>query len=423
MLDLRYVLENLDTVREKTSARGGGFDFDELESLAAERREAIHASESLRAEQKRASDGMKSLKPGTEEFDRLRGELRQMSTRTKELEERRRTVDEAIEVLLLQLPNLVADEVPAGSSDAENVEVRRVGEPSALDTVHDHVHVAEGLGLLDMEAAARVSGARFAYLRGAGARLERALATLMLDMHVGEHGYEELSTPYLVHAPSLVGTGQLPKFEDDLFRTGDHFLIPTAEVPVTNFLREQIVEGLEQPLRYCALTPCFRREAGSHGRDTRGLIRMHQFLKVELVKFCRPEQSEAEHESLVQEACAVLDRLELPYRVVELCTGDIGFSAARCFDIEVWLPSRGGYVEISSCSNFREFQARRASIRYRAEAGGKPAHVHTLNGSGLAVGRALVAVLENGQRPDGSVVLPKALVPLMGGLEVLEPAG
>ncbi|TVR02557.1 MAG: serine--tRNA ligase [Deltaproteobacteria bacterium] len=425
MLDVRAVLDNLDDVRERTKARGAAFDIERLAALAEERRDAIHAFEQLRAEQKRASGEMKGLRPGSEEFDALRTRLREMSDRIKALDEARRLADEALEALLLEVPNPIAPGVPRGASDADNVEVRRWGTPRSFDgeEVRDHVDLATELGILDMEAAARVSGARFAFLTGAGARLERALASLMLDIQTVEHGHVEVAVPYLVHAPSLVGTGQLPKFGEDLFRAGEHYLIPTAEVPLTNLFREQIIEGLEEPIRLCAHTPCFRREAGSHGRDTRGLIRMHQFSKVEMVRICRPEDSEAEHESMVHHACLVLERLELPYRVVELCSGDIGFSAARCFDIEVWLPSRGGYVEISSCSNCHDFQARRAGIRYRPEPGARPQFAHTLNGSGLAVGRALVAVLENGQQEDGSVRLPVALVPYMGGIEVLRKGG
>lgn len=423
MHDLRTIVDQLEEVRRRTEARGVDFDFARVQELAEARRSAVFAFEQLRAEQKRASTEMKGLKPGSEAFTERRESLREMSERTRDLEAQRREVEQTLEALLLQLPNLIADDVPHGASEAENVEVRRWGSiPELAGPVRDHLEIGEGLGIVNMEAAARMSGARFAFLCGAGARLERALAALMLDLHVTRHGYVEMSPPVLVQAPALVGTGQLPKFEDDLFRAGDHFLIPTAEVPLTNYHREEIIEDLSEPRRYCALTPCFRREAGSHGRDTRGLVRMHQFPKVELVKICRPEDSPEEHERLVREACAVLELLEIPHRVIELCSGDIGFGAQRCFDIEVWLPSRKGWVEISSCSNCGEFQARRAGIRYRT-AEGRPAFAHTLNGSGVAVGRAMVALLELGQQADGSVRLPAALVPYMGGVSQLVPPG
>lgn len=414
MLDLRDVLENLDDVRRKTAARHTSFDFDKLEELASARRTAIHDYETLRAEQKRSSAEMKSLKPGSDEFNERRALLKEMSDTIKGHEERRREAEEQLHELLLTLPNLVAAEVPLGSCEDDNREVSRWGTPAAFDfEVRDHVALGESLGILDQEAAARAAGSRFSYLRGAGARLERALATMMLDIHTTEHGYEEFWTPYLLNRDALTGTGQLPKFEEDLFETGGFYLLPTAEVSLTNYYREQIIEDLDETLQMCAFTPCFRSEAGSHGRDTRGLIRQHQFDKVELVKICRPEASEAEHERLVREACTILERLELPYRVLELCSGDIGFSAKRCFDIEVWLPAQERYREISSCSNCGDFQARRAQIRYR-DADGRPQFVHTLNGSGLAVGRTWLALLENYQNADGSVTIPDALRPYMG---------
>ena len=421
MLDLRHVLDNLDQVRARTAARRTDFDFDALEQLARERRESIFTYETTRAEQKRASDGMKQLKPGSDEFNALRAELRAMSDRLKELEDSRKAVEDQLQGMLMTLPNEVHELAPVGGGEDDNVLVREVGTRRAFDfTPRDHVDIGESLGILDQGAAAKVTGARFSFLRGAGARLERALINFMLDLHTREHGYEEFHTPYLVNADSLTGTGQLPKFEEDVFRAGPYYLIPTAEVPLTNFFRDTITEDLSAPIQVCAFTPCFRSEAGSHGRDTRGLIRQHQFDKVELVRICRPEDSEQEHERLLAHACRVLDLLELPYRVMELCTGDIGFAAARCYDIEVWLPSQERYREISSCSNFRDFQARRAGIRFR-DANGKVQFAHTLNGSGLAVGRTWLAILENYQQEDGSVRIPSALQPWMGGLAILQP--
>jgi seryl-tRNA synthetase len=419
MHDVRWVVEHLDEVKRRTASRHVTFDFEQLTELAVRRRESIHGFETARAEQKRRSEEMAALTPGSEAFVALRGTLKEMSVRIRALEEERRAVESALEEQLMGLPNLVSEETPVGSDESQNVEVARWGEPRAIEGPQDHVTLGERLGWLDQEAAARVSGARFSFLRGAGARLERALAQLLLDMHVQEHGYEEVSPPLLVNAEAMRGTGQLPKFAEDLFFADPYYLIPTAEVPLTNLVREQILEDLSSPLRLVACTPCFRSEAGSAGRDTRGLIRQHQFWKVELVTICRPEDSEAEHRSMVEHAAAVLRRLELPYRVMELCSGDMGFAARRCFDLEVWLPSQQRYREISSCSNCGAFQARRAQIRWR-DGDRKVQHAHTLNGSGVAVGRAWLAVVENGQQPDGSIRLPAALVPYMG-TDVLRP--
>lgn len=415
MLDLKRISESFDDVEERTLARGGAFPADDLRALIAERRDAIYAHETARAAQKSGSERMRSLKPGSEEFLAERESLRAAAEEVKRLDEVRRGLEEKLREVLLTLPNLIDPEVPRGTSEADNVVVRTWGEVRSFDfSVEDHVSLAERHGWLELEPAAAVSGARFAFLRGDGARLERALANFMLDLHTQEHDYEEFTTPYLVHGHALEGTGQLPKFEEDLFRSEDHFLIPTAEVPLTNFFRETLLPELSATRKLVASTPCFRREAGSHGRDTRGLIRLHQFQKVELVKICREEESAAEHEALVREACTVLERLELPYRVLELCSGDIGFSAARCFDLEVWLPSQSRWVEISSCSNCRDFQARRAQIRYR-DADGKARLAHTLNGSGVAVGRAMVALLEYHQQADGRIAVPEALRPWLGG--------
>lgn len=415
MIDLKLLAEDLESIREKTRARNADFDFDLLTSLSQQRREAIFQFETLRAEQKKASQGMRSLKPGSDEFNALRASLKDMSDQISAHEQRRRDVEEQTHALLMTLPNPISDHTPVGEDEDQNVEVRRVGDiPSFSFEPQDHVALGEALRISDHERAAAISGARFTYLMGAGAKLHRALANFMLDVHTQEHGYQELYTPYLVHANALEGTGQLPKFEEDLFKTTeDHYLIPTAEVPLTNYFNDTIIESLEAPIRLVAHTPCFRSEAGSHGRDTRGMIRQHQFDKVELVHICRPEDSAQAHEDLVGHAEKILQLLKLPYRVVELCSGDIGFSAQRCYDIEVWLPSQNRYREISSCSNCGDFQARRAKIRYRTE-DGKNVLAHTLNGSGLAVGRTWLAILENYQQEDGSVLVPEVLRPYLG---------
>jgi seryl-tRNA synthetase len=350
---------------------------------------------------------------------------RERGQRIKELEAEVNAVEEERRKLLLTIPNLPHRDVPVGASAAENVEVRRVGEPRAFDfEPQAHWDLGPALGIIDFERATKISGARFAFLVGDGARLSRALINFMLALHTGEHGYTEIEPPFLVNADALTGTGNLPKFEADLFRIAgawDLFLIPTAEVPVTNLYRNEILDGRQLPLKYTAYTPCFRSEAGSYGADVRGLIRQHQFDKVELVKFSSPDRSYEELEGLTRDAEQVLLRLGLPYRTVKLCTGDMGFASATTYDIEVWLPSQKTYREISSCSNTEAFQARRANIKFRPDGKGKAEYVHTLNGSGLAVGRTLIAVLENYQQKDGSVVVPEALRPFMGGQEIIGP--
>ncbi len=416
MHDLRTLLENLDQAKILTANRHVDFDFAELERLGAERRDALTRFEALRAQQNVASGAMKGLKPGSDEFTATRNQLSEMKAEIKVLDEARKEVERTLEERLLALPNLLDERVPTGATEDDNVEVARVGTPAKPGfKVQDHVDLGEQLGVIDFEAATRVAGARFAFLRGAGAKLERALANMMLDIHTTEHGYEEMAPPYLVNADAMTGTGQLPKFEADLFKTSEpsFYMIPTAEVPLTNYYREQLLPAYDGPIKFCAYTPCFRSEAGSHGRDTRGLIRQHQFNKVELVQFVAADESEAAHHALVGHARAILDRLELPYRVLELCSADVGFSAARCYDLEVWVPSQNTYREISSCSNMRDFQARRAGIRYR-DSDGKPQFFHTLNGSALALGRTLLAVLENFQQADGSVAIPDALRPYTG---------
>jgi len=419
MLDLKFLRENLDEVERRLNTRGGTVDLGDFRTLDEKRRALLSEAETLKAERNQVS----ALIGKTKDKSQVQGEIVRMkdvSARIKELDEELRQVEESLKGLLLNLPNLPDEVCTIGKSEEDNLEVSTWGEPTQLGfDPKAHWDLGEDLDIIDFERATKIAGARFSLSKGAGARLERALSNFMLDTHTAGDKYTEVQTPLMVNRDTMTGTGQLPKFEADLFHMDDpdYFLIPTAEVPVTNIFRDEILEGVQLPICYTAHTPCFRKEAGAHGRDTRGLIRQHQFNKVELVKFVHPEDSETELEKLLADAEGILQALKLPYRVVDLCTGDIGFSAARTFDIEVWLPAQQAYREISSCSNFRDFQARRASIRFRREAGSKPEFVHTLNGSGLAVGRTLVAVLENYQQEDGSVVIPEVLRPYMGGIE------
>ncbi|MEN8730301.1 MAG: serine--tRNA ligase [Desulfuromonadales bacterium] len=419
MLDLKFLRDNLDDVERRLATRGDVVDLGNFRQLDGRRRELLGEAETLKAERNQVS----ALIGRTRDKSQVQGEIARMkevSAAIKELDEALRQVEEKLNGLLLTLPNLPDLACPVGASEADNPELSRWGTPREFGfEPKAHWDLGEALDIIDFDRATKITGARFALSRGAGARLERALINFMLDTHTDQDRYTEMLPPFMVNRDAMTGTGQLPKFEADLFHLDDpdYFLIPTAEVPVTNVFREEILDGALLPVCFAAYTPCFRREAGAHGRDTRGLIRQHQFNKVELVKFTRPEDSDAELASLLADAEGILQALELPYRVVDLCTSDIGFSAARTFDIEVWLPGQQAYREISSCSNFRDFQARRAGIRFRREAGSKPEFVHTLNGSGLAVGRTLVAVLENYQQEDGSVVVPKVLRPYMGGLE------
>ena len=409
----------MDRVRQKLAERGQAYDLDGLLQVDQERRRLVIEVDELKHRRNAASDEITRLKQQRQSVDPLLAEMKQVSERIKQLDEQLRTLDEQLQERLLYLPNLLHDSVPVGKDEKDNKEIKQWGTRPAFDfPSRSHWEIGETLGILDFERAARVTGARFVFYRGLGARLERALLNFMLDLHVREHGYEEILPPFIVNRASMIGTGQLPKFEEDLFRLGDedYFLIPTAEVPVTNFYRDEILDEDRLPLSYAAYTPCFRREAGSYGKDTRGLIRQHQFNKVELVKFTTPERSYEDLERLLQDAESVLQRLGLHYRVVLLCTGDTGFSSAKTYDIEVWLPGQDQFREISSCSNFESFQARRAGIRYRLKGGKKTGYVHTLNGSGLAIGRTVVAILENYQRKDGSVTIPEALRPYMGGI-------
>lgn len=419
MLDLRLIREHPDEVRARLGARGQDIDWDGLRKGDQERRELLATVEDLRHRRKTVSDQIARLKREKQPADSLVQEMKDVGDRIKALEDSLRDAEERLDAIALRIPNIPHQSVPAGADAAANPEVRQWGtSPTFAFPAKPHWEIGEALGILDFERAARMTGARFAVLSGAGARLERALINFMLDLHTTVHGYREVLPPFMVNRASMTGTGQLPKFEDDLFRLrdDDYFLIPTAEVPLTNLHREETLSEDTLPIRYTAYTPCFRREAGSYGKDTRGLIRQHQFNKVELVVVSAAENSYEELERLTAHAEEVLKRLQLRYRVISLCTGDLGFSSAKTYDIEVWLPSQGVFREISSCSNCETFQARRAGIRYKRK-DGKSDFVHTLNGSGLAVGRTLLAVLENYQQADGSVVVPETLRPYMGGLE------
>jgi seryl-tRNA synthetase len=419
MLDARYLRENLDTVESRLKTRGAGIDLSPFRDLDNRRRELLQQSETLKALRNKVSEEIARQKDKSQAEER-KAEMRNVSQQIKGIDEELRVVEEQLQAFLLTVPNVPHPTTPLGKSEEDNVVVKIWGEEPKLDfEPKPHWEVGENLGILDFETGAKLTGARFTLYRGAGARLERALINFMLDLHTDEHKYIEMLPPFMVNRDSMTGTGQLPKFEEDLFHLEgvDFFLIPTAEVPVTNIHRGDILKGSELPISYTAYTPCFRKEAGSYGKDTRGLIRQHQFNKVELVKFTAPETAYDELQKLLGNAEEVLRRLNIRYRVVELCTADIGFSAAKTFDIEVWLPGQNCYREISSCSCFEDFQARRAGIKFRRDEKAKPEFVYTLNGSGLAVGRTVVAILENYQQADGSVLIPEALRPYMGGLE------
>ena len=419
MLDVKFLREDLTRVKVRMATRGTEIDWDEFVYLDQQRRDTLARVEKLKERKNRLSGEIGKVKKSGGDATVLMREVEEVSETIRKGEEPLAEIEARFEKFMLTVPNLPEPSVPVGRSAAENKEVRRWGDLPQFDfPAKNHWDIGEELGILDFTRAAKIAGARFALYKDAGARLERALINFMLDLHTQKHGYREVLPPFLVNRDAMTGTGQLPKFEEDLFRVSepDFFLIPTAEVPVTNIHREEMLEREQLPILYVAYTPCFRREAGSYGQDVRGLIRQHQFNKVELVKFTEPEHSYEELEKLVADAETVLQQLRLPYRVVELCTGDLGFAAAKTYDLEVWLPGQSAFREISSCSNFEDFQARRAQIRYRKEAKGKPIFVHTLNGSGLAVGRTLLAVLENYQQKDGSVLIPEVLRPYMGGL-------
>lgn len=426
MLDIKFIRENPDAVREAMRRRGESVPLDELLELDARRRALVTEVERLKAQRNDASEQVARLKrtgENPEEAARLIETMRAVSDKIKAMDEEVRDVDLRLTELMLAIPNIPHESVPYGESEDDNVEVRRWGRPRDFDfEPRAHWDIGTRLGILDFERAAKVAGSRFVFYRGAGARLERALISFMIDVHTQEHGYTEVWPPYLANEAAMTATGQLPKFAEDMFRVEgtNYYLIPTAEVPVTNLHRDEILSADDLPIYYVAYSGCFRAEAGAHGRDTRGLIRQHQFDKVELVKFVKPESSYDELEKLVADAESILQKLELPYRVMKMCTADVGFTAAKKYDPEVWMPSYGRYVEISSCSNFEAFQARRANIRYRPSPKARPEFVHTLNGSGLAVGRTLAAILENYQNEDGTVTVPEVLRPYMGGLERIE---
>jgi len=423
MLETRYIREHLDEVQERLALRGQNINLDPFVLIDGERRKAIQEWERLRALQKKVSDEVSKRKREGQDASELISEMKKVSEKMKELDGIAEGKEKALQEFLLTVPNLPHASVPKGSDSSENVEVRRWGEIPQFDfEPKPHWDLGEALGILDFKSGAKIAGARFTLYWDLGAKLERALINFMLDLHTREHGYREVLPPFMVNRTAMTGTGQLPKFEEELFKVEgtEYFLIPTAEVPVTNIHQDEVLEEEALPLYYTAYTPCFRKEAGSYGKETRGLIRQHQFNKVELVKFTKPENSYDELEKLLSDAEEVLKRLKLPYRVVNLCTGDLGFSASKTYDIEVWLPGQNTFKEISSCSNFEDFQARRAKIRYRISGKSKTEYVHTLNGSGLAVGRTLVAILENYQQADGSVIIPEVLRPYMDGVERIE---
>ncbi|MBW2182865.1 MAG: serine--tRNA ligase [Deltaproteobacteria bacterium] len=423
MLDLKYVRDHIDEIREKTEQRGAEVDFDSFLELDILRRELLKEVESLRYQKNTVSDTIAKLKKEKKDASQEIENMRALSQRIKDLDDKLQDKEAALKDLMLIIPNIPHSSVAVGKSSEDNPEIRKWGEvPQFPFEPKPHWEIGENLRILDFERAAKITGARFTLYRGLGARLERALINFMLDLHTRKHHYLEVLPPFIVNKESMTATGQLPKFEEDLFKLDglDYYLVPTAEVPVTNIHQNEILSADSLPLYYTAYTPCFRKEAGSHGRETRGLIRQHQFNKVELVKFTTPETSYDELEKLLLNAEEVLKKLKIHYRVVSLCTGDLGFSAAKTYDIEVWLPGQEAFREISSCSNFEGFQARRANIRYKTGVKEKSEYVHTLNGSGLAVGRTLVAILENYQQEDGSVIIPEVLRPYMDGKDVIK---
>jgi seryl-tRNA synthetase len=424
MLDLKWVRDNLDTVQTALENRNSKIDLARFRELDSTRRELIVEVEQLKSHRNVVSGEIAKLKKAGENADDKVAAMRELGDTIKDIDVRLADIEEELGRLMLDIPNIPDKSVPVGPDETANVEVRKWGEKPEFDfEPKQHWDIGTELGILDFERAAKITRARFVLYWDLGARLERSLLNLMLDLHTGKHGYTEVFPPILVNDDSLTGTGQLPKFEEDLFRIKDDnlYLIPTAEVPVTNIHRDEILSIEDLPRHYCAYTPCFRSEAGAAGRDTRGIIRQHQFNKVELVKFVHPDTSFDELEKLTANAEQVLQKLGLHYRTVALCTGDLGFSSAKTYDIEVWMPGFGGYREISSCSNFVDFQARRANIRFRENPKAKPQYVHTLNGSGLAIGRTVAAIIENYQQADGSVLIPEALKPYMGGADVITP--
>jgi seryl-tRNA synthetase len=424
MLDIKYLRQNIDFVRQKMDERGQKIDFDRFIDLDAKRRDILQAVETLRNERNSVSKQVGELKKKKEDASALIEKMGNVSAKIKEYDESLRVTEEELNAFVMIVPNVQHESVPQGQGSEDNTVVRTWGEKPVFSfEPKQHFELGESLNILDFARGAKITGARFTVYRGAGAQLERALFNFMLDLHVEKHGYTEVLTPFMVNAESMTGTGQLPKFKEDLFKIEgmEYYLIPTAEVPVTNIYRDEILEEDKLPIYLVAYSPCFRSEAGSYGKDTRGLIRQHQFNKVEMVKFSKPETSYDELEKLTANAEEVLEKLGIAYRTVCLCTADLGFSSAKTYDVEAWMPGQNTYREISSCSNFDDFQARRASIRFRRADSGKVDFVHTLNGSGLAVGRTVVAILENYQQADGSVLIPEALRPYMRGLERITP--
>ncbi|MGA3602918.1 serine--tRNA ligase [Lysinibacillus agricola] len=425
MLDIKRVRDNFAEIKEMLLTRNEDLgNLDDFEELDAKRRELIAKTEELKAERNKVSEQISVMKRNKENADEVIARMRQVGDEIKELDVQLNEVEERFKDMMMRLPNVPHESVPVGTTEDDNVEEYTWGEVPAFDfDIKAHWDLATDLQIVDFERGAKVTGSRFLFYRGLGARLERALMTFMMDLHAEEHGYEEMLPPVIVNRDSLTGTGQLPKFEEDVFKLDDtdYFMIPTAEVPVTNFYRDEILPAEALPQGFAAYSACFRSEAGSAGRDTRGLIRQHQFNKVELVRFVKPEESYEQLELLTGHAEKVLQLLGLPYRKLKMCTADLGFTAAKKYDLEVWIPAQNMYREISSCSNFEDFQARRANIRFRREPNAKPEYVHTLNGSGLAIGRTVAAILENYQQQDGSVVIPEVLVPYMGGKKVIAP--
>lgn len=417
MLDMKFVRENVDKVVQAMKNRNMNRNLDDFVELEKKRRELLQVVEADKSQRNAASQEISKMKKAGENADEKIVAMRALGDKIAVDDKELKEVEEKLKTIMYEIPNMPADDVPIGTSDADNPVVRTFMEPTKFDfEPQAHWDIGEGLKILDFERAAKVSGARFTFYKGLGSRLERSVYNFMLDTHTAKHGYTEIFPPYIVNRASMVGTGQLPKFAEDMFKVEnqDMYLIPTAEVPVTNYHRGEILNGEDLPIKYCAYSACFRAEAGSAGRDTRGLIRQHQFNKVELVKFTKPEESWTELDKLTNDAEDILKLLKLPYHVVRLCTGDLGFSSATTYDLEVWLPASNCYREISSCSNFLDFQARRADIKFRRDPKAKPEYVHTLNGSGLAVGRTVAAILENYQQADGSVVVPEVLRPYMG---------
>ena len=423
MLDMKLLRGETDRIKKALARRKENVDIDAVLAVDDKRRALLVEVEALKAKQNEVTKQIPVMKKEGKDTTQVFAEMKELSEKIKELDVKTREVEAELNTMMLTIPNIPCEDVPDGDTDEDNIEIRKFSEPKKFAfEPKAHWDIGAELGILDPDTAAKITGTRFTVYKDTGARLERAVVNYFLDMHTEKHGYTEVFPPFMVHRNSMVGTGQLPKFEEDAFKVAntDYFLVPTAEVPVTNMYREQILDGSQLPIKHVAYTACFRAEAGSAGRDTRGLIRQHQFNKVELVKFAKPEESYEELEKLTHDAEMVLQGLGLPYRVVQICIGDLGFTAAKKYDIEVWMPSYGRYVEISSCSNFEDFQARRANIKYKDGQGSKAQFVHTLNGSGVAVGRTVAAILENYQNEDGSVTIPEALVPYMGGKTIIK---